>query len=313
MLKQLHMLTLVVCMGAVLSACQPKTNEPLESSASEPVQTIPEVQEKKLVGKVERLSWDLPVCKAKNCAEISVERLQSNYPFIDEWVDQQILAQLKQIVDLDPVAALNNSPQDDHTATSEVMPVVSAKQQIEQHARPYIDGFLALDRELKALSASQHLSVTIKPTILNSSAQLSTVVLNSSSYLGGAHGSSAQSYYHFDLNTEQRVQLKDILLAKQEKALEKKAYEAFQAWVIDTELAENVKEYEEVWTFKLTDNFFITKESLILQYAEYEIGPYVVGLPRLTIPLNELEGIVKPEYLPQTSAHSEAASDKATL
>jgi hypothetical protein len=36
-----------------------------------------------------------------------------------------------------------------------------------------------------------------------------------------------------------------------------------------------------------------------LQYAEYEIGPYVVGLPRLIIPFDKLNGVLKPEYLPQ--------------
>lgn len=36
----------------------------------------------------------------------------------------------------------------------------------------------------------------------------------------------------------------------------------------------------------------------MLQYAEYEIGPYVVGLPRLTIPYDQLKGILKTQYFP---------------
>jgi hypothetical protein len=41
------------------------------------------------------------------------------------------------------------------------------------------------------------------------------------------------------------------------------------------------------------------EQGLILQYGEYEIGPYVVGLPRLVIPFSELQGVLKPEYLPK--------------
>jgi hypothetical protein len=33
------------------------------------------------------------------------------------------------------------------------------------------------------------------------------------------------------------------------------------------------------------------EQGLILQYGEYEIGPYVVGLPRLVIPFDELQGV----------------------
>ena len=103
------------------------------------------------------------------------------------------------------------------------------------------------------------------------------------------------------------VKLDDIFLPKQKAQLEAKAHEAFKTWVIDSELATDVAEYEQAWKFKLTDNFFLTKQGLALQYAEYEIGPYVVGLPRLNIPYSDLQGILKPEYLPKTEqAASEA-------
>ncbi|WP_278395681.1 RsiV family protein, partial [Acinetobacter venetianus] len=62
------------------------------------------------------------------------------------------------------------------------------------------------------------------------------------------------------------------------------------------------KEYEEAWPFQVTDNFLLGEQGLILQYGEYEIGPYVVGLPRLVIPFDQLKGVLKPEYLPQVEA-----------
>lgn len=48
-------------------------------------------------------------------------------------------------------------------------------------------------------------------------------------------------------------------------------------------------------------NFLLGDHGLILQYGEYEIGPYAVGLPRLVVPYDQLNTILKPEYLPTQS------------
>ena len=68
---------------------------------------------------------------------------------------------------------------------------------------------------------------------------------------------------------------------------------------MDSKLATNVDEYEQAWKFSLSNNYYLGTEGLILQYGEYEIGPYVVGLPRLTIGYDQLQKILKPEYLDQ--------------
>ena len=67
---------------------------------------------------------------------------------------------------------------------------------------------------------------------------------------------------------------------------------------MDAKLANSIEEYEQIWKFKLSDNYYLAKDGLVLQYAEYEIGPYVVGLPRLTIPYDQLKGILKTQYFP---------------
>lgn len=71
------------------------------------------------------------------------------------------------------------------------------------------------------------------------------------------------------------------------------AHEAFKTWVTDSKLADNVADYEQAWPFKLSDNFLLGEQGLILQYGEYEIGPYVVGLPRLVIPYDQLQEVLK--------------------
>ncbi|WP_180085580.1 RsiV family protein [Acinetobacter sp. YH12103] len=300
----------ILASAVLLSACQPKSNEPKEPTSPEVVQTEPEVL--KLSGDTEKLKLVIPECEGKNCPEISIERLNSNQRFIDEWIDQQILQQLKNILSVDAIEpAKATAASEAEVAASEpktaLSTVTTPKQQLEQQIQPSMQTFLNLDKELKALSASHSISLMIKPKILNSGDPLATVVLNSSHYLGGAHGASAQRYYNFDLEQQTLVKLDDIIAEKQKAKLEAQAYEAFKVWVMESKLAKDVAEYEQAWKFILTDNFYLAKEGLILQYAEYEIGPYVVGLPRLMIPYAQLQGVLKPQYLPQAeTAASEA-------
>ena len=292
----------ILASAVLLSACQPKSNEPKEPTSPEVVQTEPEVL--KLSGDTEKLKLVIPECEGKNCPEISIERLNSNQRFIDEWIDQQILQQLKNILSVDAIEpAKATAASEAEVAASEpktaLSTVTTPKQQLEQQIQPSMQTFLNLDKELKALSASHSISLMIKPKILNSGDPLATVVLNSSHYLGGAHGASAQRYYNFDLEQQTLVKLDDIIAEKQKAKLEAQAYEAFKVWVMESKLAKDVAEYEQAWKFILTDNFYLAQEGLILQYAEYEIGPYVVGLPRLMIPYAQLQGVLKPQYLPQ--------------
>ena len=302
----------VLATAILLTACQPREKEAKEVNPPEVTQAEPEIVQ--LKGETEKLNLDLPECDGKSCPEITIERLNSNQRFIDEFIDQQILTRLKGMLDVDAITSAKvqaaSEPTPVQSAASEAavtQPQLSARQQLEKQTIPYMQTFLNLDKELKALSANHSISLMIKPKILNPGNPLATVVLNSTHYLGGAHGSTAQNYYNFDLDSKKLVKLDDIVLPKQKAQLEAKAHDAFKTWVIDSELATDVAEYEQAWKFKLTDNFFLTKQGLALQYAEYEIGPYVVGLPRLNIPYSDLQGILKPEYLPKTEkAASEA-------
>ena len=320
MLKNKSILAISILITTLgITACQPKKTEP---EAVEAKQTQTEQQSIKLVGDTEKLNLSLPKCDGKNCPEISIERLNSNQAFIDQFIDQKIIQELAQILEIAPQQAVSEAAAIENAATAADAPtsnptaaaiaqVETLAQKLEKQTLPYVQSFLALDQELKALSSNHKISLMIKPKILNADQPLATVVLNSSSYLGGAHGASAQQYYNFDLEKKKLVLLNDILLDKQRPQLERKAYEAFKQWVIASELSTNVQEYEQAWKFKLSENYYLGQQGLILQYAEYEIGPYVAGLPRLTIPYAELQGILKAAYLPVTEAASEATAKSA--
>lgn len=297
------MTTLAIAIS--VGACQPEQTDKKEDTQ----QTQVVEQKLELIGDNERLSLNLPECKNKNCPDLDIERLSSNQKFIDQVIDQQILDILKEVVTLAPQQELDAKSASDIDVSSEVSlkNIKTPKIELEQKVAPYTKAFLSLDEEVKALSANHSISLMIKPKILKSEGPLVTVVLNSSNYLGGAHGSSSQTYYNFDLDTKKQVPLKDIIEPNKLKALDEKAYEAFKKWVVDSDVAANIEEYEQVWKFKLSDNFNIDKKGLVLQYSEYEIGPYIVGLPRLVIPYDQLNGIIKDKYLPETQSSSAAS------
>lgn len=290
-MKTFYKYSVLAC-AVLLAACQPKS-EPKESQ--DKPQNPPAVQQQAepvLQGETVKIQVKLPECKGNTCPDFTVERLQSNFPFIDQLLDQQILNQLGrmlEVVDADTPAA--STPKN-----------TESKSDLDRQAQLYADSFVKIDEELKALSSSHQISLMIKPKILQPKGKLATVVLNSSSYLGGAHGATSQRYYNFDLANQKQVQLHDLLLPKQKANLEKLAHEAFKTWIVDSKLATDPKEYEQAWPFQLTDNFLLGEQGLILQYGEYDIGPYVVGLPRLVIPFSELQGVLKPEYLPKVDA-----------
>ncbi|MFK4205946.1 RsiV family protein [Acinetobacter junii] len=301
-MKKVFQYSILAC-AVLLAACQPKS-EPKEPEDKPQDPVVNQTSEPVLRGEMVKLAVTLPECNGNTCPDFTVERLQSNFPFIDQLLDQEILDQLSkmlEIVDADQASSTaQGSEQTNH---------------LDVQAQQYANAFIKIDEELKALSSSHQISLMIKPKILQSKGTLATVVLNSSSYLGGAHGSTAQRYYNFDLKNQKQVQLNDLLLPKQKAKLDKLAHEAFKTWVIDSKLANTADEYEQAWPFQVTDNYFLGEQGLILQYGEYEIGPYVVGLPRLVIPFDQLQGVLKPEYLPKVetpAASTVVATDKST-
>lgn len=298
-MKTFYKYSVLAC-AILLAACQPKSEPKDVEDKPQDTPVVQQDAEPVLRGETIKLPVNLPECKGNTCPEFSIERLQTNFPFIDQLLDQQILDQLSKMLEV-------------VDADKDVASAVKAneqKQSLDTQAQLYANSFIKIDEELKALSSSHQISLMVKPKILQSKGVLAMVVLNSSSYLGGAHGATAQRYYNFDLKNQKPVQLTDLLLPKQKANLDKLAHEAFKKWIVDSKLANNAAEYEEAWPFSVTDNFLLGEQGLILQYAEYEIGPYVVGLPRLVIPFDQLQGVLKPEYLPKVE--SPATSTVAT-
>ena len=310
---------LVITLG--LTACQKSDSKKAEPKVDQSAASQVPDTSMLLQGDTEKVKLTLPECNGNTCPEFSIERLKSNQAFVDETIDQAILDNLDKMLDIAQLSKAKKDADQQQTASqasaSEVQANKTPVQQLQERVQPYANSFLEMDKELKTLGASGQITISLSPKILNSDKPLATVVLNTSSYLGGAHGASAQTYFNFDLVSKKQVGLDQIIEANQKAKFEKLAHDAFKTWVIDSKLAESVNEYEQAWKFTLSDNFYLGKQGLILQYGEYDIGPYVVGLPRLMIPYDQLKGVLKSQYFPaemqvdQPSSSTPAASGKA--
>ena len=321
MFKNKTTLALAIMMSTfALTACQPKAekkSEPVEQEAS----AVPDTS-LSLDGNTEKVPVNLPECSGNSCPEFTVDRLHTNQFVVDDIIDRAILKNLDQMLDLGKLKEEIKAEKEKQQSASEPQTGVSgvqtlahktAAQSMAEQIQPYVNAFTGLDKELKSLGASSQIKLSISPKILNSDGPLATVVLNTSSYMGGAHGSSAQTYFNFDLKHQKQVELEQIVAAGKKSELEKLAYDAFKKWVMDNQLADNIADYEQVWKFKLSDNYYLAQQGLILQYSEYEIGPYVVGLPRLELPYSQLQNILKKEYLPESiQADQPTSSVKAS-
>lgn len=115
-------------------------------------------------------------------------------------------------------------------------------------------------------------------------------------YSGGAHGMYASQYLLFDLNTQRRLQLKDIVLPNSETKLATALRDLYLQEY--SELAENwlpATEQEQLDAM-LVDNFVFTDDGLTFIYPLYQLAPYSYGEVRLKLDSHSLQGLLQPQY-----------------
>lgn len=124
------------------------------------------------------------------------------------------------------------------------------------------------------------------------------LVVELSSYLftGGAHGMPGRGFINFDRRQQRQLLLQDVLLPGQEGNFWRLARQAHQRWLVANEL-ESDADFVTFWPFRQTSHFALLKDSVLLKYDVYSIAPYASGHPELSIPHEQLEGILRPEYL----------------
>ncbi|GGZ39768.1 hypothetical protein GCM10007049_36430 [Echinicola pacifica] len=120
-----------------------------------------------------------------------------------------------------------------------------------------------------------------------------SLMVENSSYTGGAHPISTVMFLNFDLEQQRLLKAKEVVLKQaelQERVLKlfKEKYEVPAAG----NLAGDGRFFLDNGEFFLPSAMGYEGEDLVLIYNPYEIAPYSFGLTEIRIPLDSLAGIV---------------------
>lgn len=282
--KKTVMASLLLVSLIGLTACQKKPSES-DSSTNQPMQTLPQQttlqnqpqSAQAMTGQVQvssvKANYSLPACDGEGCPQVDIQRLETSQPWINQFLDQQILK-------------LSNVQLSEKTNKLTTL-------------QANVDRFVAA---AKADSAARQTpvpySMQVSPKFLGEVGDVARFKISAAFYTGGAHGSALDNYYNLDMQRKKQLVLADILMPQQQQALYDLVHQQYVQWVKRTAAGTDMVQYEKDWPFKLTQNFSLGDEGLLLAYGQYEIGPYVVGMPEFIIPYAQLSGILKPEYLP---------------
>ena len=132
-------------------------------------------------------------------------------------------------------------------------------------------------------------------------------------YTCGAHGNGVHTLTVLKrgIANPKPLKLDDILLPGQKAKLTHLIKEAYVKYLVESgeDDEKSARKYIVEYNgndFSATENWRFDKNGLTFLYQSYEIGAYVLGRPEFTIPVKDLQGIVKPEILKESEHYKGA-------
>lgn len=234
-----------------------------------------------LISERDYLDYQLPktlqdkCAKRDNCPTIEVQYLQSNHAWINDVVNARIDALVVNSKPSESGARVVKTPDDVKAALDEFV--------TSQFAEVPADSVFVY-------------SLMVTPKYLGHVNDFELFEIHSYVFTGGAHGMPYSEYLIFDQQTKKPIQLADMLQPNKKSRFNALAYSAYKEWVKTVD--EDVASYEKSWPFTLSDNVTLTDQGIDIRYQHYSIGPYAYGMPVLSIPYSQLQGVIKPQFLP---------------
>ncbi len=129
---------------------------------------------------------------------------------------------------------------------------------------------------------------------------LTVVELNTWQYFtGAAHGISATQFLNWDNNSGKVLSLASVLEPGKQDAYVAALKAAHSLWLAkNADARQDPESYNRIWPFQASTNFAFTDQGLLVKYDSYEIAPYSSGQPELLVPYGDLQGILRPEFMP---------------
>ncbi|KEC83715.1 MULTISPECIES: RsiV family protein [Acinetobacter] len=234
----------------MVSACQEKPAPQAEQAA-----TATQHAEIPLIqAKVERVNvLKKQFCDEDGCTQYDLQTVKSNVPWLDEYF-------------------LNRIKKD----------VPGAFEKDQNHAQA----------ESEAQSSPKGLNQnSIYVRFISQQNNLATFVIQTYTYAAGAaHGMYHNEYVTFDLSTQKRLALTDILKPNVEAKVAEQLYDANANWLIQKDITRD--------KLQLSDNYYYGVNGLVFVYPLYELTSYAEGMPELKLPYQVAKDLIKAEYLP---------------
>lgn len=221
----------------------------------------------------------------QSCYQVDIHSVKTNIDWINQYFDNTIRNQLK----LDEVALIPESE------SAEKYQQNLSLTQLKQN---YLEGLSALmQQEFAPIGYFQ----LYHPRFFAQNGALAMFVEDFYLFSGGAHGYGSTNYLNFDLNQRKILTVDDLLLPHQKTALLEKLHQAYLKYLSEKYTDSSPAELEREYSLDITNNFTFTTDSLVFSYPPYVLGTYADGTITLAIPYTELVGILKPEYLFNTT------------
>lgn len=216
-----------------------------------------------------------PDCEGDSCADVHAAYLRfPEAPELSAALERRLFSLASGLSDNPDGNDLGQATSFDDFADQVFTASRSARQDV-----PEMPGFEA---DLKAEKIADHDGLLI-------------IELNGYLFSGGAHGLPLTSYMVIERDTQQIVDLDQMLLPGQRPAYETALKRAHQRW-LSSDQARGLSQVQ--WPFAVSDNVAPLEEGLAVKYQVYDLAPYASGQPQLMIPYSQLDGILKPQYLP---------------
>lgn len=234
----------------MVSACQEKPAPQAEQAAT----ATQHAQIPLIQAKVERVNVvKKQFCDEDGCTQYDLQTVKSNVPWLDEYF-------------------LNRIKKD----------VPGAFEKDQNHAQA----------ESEAQSSPKGLNQnSIYVRFISQQNNLATFVIQTYTYAAGAaHGMYHNEYVTFDLTTQKRLALTDILKPNVEAKVAEQLYDANANWLIQKDITRD--------KLQLSDNYYYGVNGLVFVYPLYELTSYAEGMPELKLPYQVAKDLIKAEYLP---------------
>ena len=234
----------------MVSACQEKPAPQAEQAAT----TTQHAQIPLIQAKVERVNVvKKQFCDEDGCTQYDLQTVKSNVPWLDEYF-------------------LNRIKKD----------VPGAFEKDQNHAQA----------ESEAQSSPKGLNQnSIYVRFISQQNNLATFVIQTYTYAAGAaHGMYHNEYVTFDLSTQKRLALTDILKPNVEAKVAEQLYDANANWLIQKDITRD--------KLQLSDNYYYGVNGLVFVYPLYELTSYAEGMPELKLPYQVAKDLIKAGYLP---------------